>query len=114
MVDVFVARQPIFNKNLKTYGYELLFRGGLDNLFPKIDGDTASSAVLSNSSLCIGIEQLTDGRKAFVNFTRNLLIKQEPCLFSKEIIIPEVLETITPDDDVISAITDGRMHFHFD
>ncbi|MFH0727884.1 MAG: HDOD domain-containing protein [Pseudomonadota bacterium] len=104
-MDIFVARQPIFNKNLKTFGYELLFRGGLDNLFPNIDGDTASSAVLSNSFLDIGIERLTGGKKAFVNFTRDLLIKQVPCLFSSEILFPEVLENIAPDAEVMAAIT---------
>jgi c-di-GMP phosphodiesterase len=28
MTEVFVARQPIFNRTLQVVGYELLFRGG--------------------------------------------------------------------------------------
>ncbi len=103
-MDVFVARQPILDRQLKTFGYELLFRNSLDNLFPEIDGDTASSTVLSNSFLCMGIEKLTGGKKAFINFTRNLLLKQVPCLFSPKILLSELLETLEPDEELIAAI----------
>jgi c-di-GMP-related signal transduction protein len=104
LMDIFVARQPIFNKNLKTFGYELLFRGGLNNLFPNIDGDTASSSVLLNSFIDIGMKRLTGGKKAFVNFTRDLLVRQVPCLFSNDILLVEILETIIPDSEVVAAI----------
>ena len=103
-MDVFVARQPILDKKLKTFGYELLFRNSLDNLFPEIDGDVASSTVLANSFLCMGIEKLTGGKKAFINFTRNLLLKQVPCLFSPKILFSELLETLEPDEELIAAI----------
>jgi len=116
-MDVFVARQPILDKRLNTFGYELLFRGGPDNFFPEIDGDTASSAVLSNTFLGIGIEQLTGGKKAFINFTRNLLLKHIPCLFSPTILFSEVVETIEPDEDLLAAITQMNQngcHFALD
>lgn len=103
-MDVFVARQPIFDKKLKTFGYELLFRNSLENLFPEVDGDTASSTVLSNSFLCIGLEKLTGGRKAFINFTRNLLINKIPCLFSPQLLFSELLESIEPDEELLTAI----------
>jgi c-di-GMP-related signal transduction protein len=103
-MDVFIARQPILDKQLKTFGYELLFRDSIDNFFPEIDGDTASSGVISNSFLCIGIEKLTGGKKAFINFTRNLLLKQVPCLFSPKILFSELLETIEPDEDLLAAL----------
>jgi hypothetical protein len=32
-IDVFVARQPIFSRNLQVYGYELLYCGGPGNSF---------------------------------------------------------------------------------
>jgi hypothetical protein len=41
-MDVFVARQPIFDVKLDTFAYELLFRDSLENYFPEIDGNTAS------------------------------------------------------------------------
>ncbi len=113
-MDVFVARQPILDKKLKTFGYELLFRGGLDNLFPDVDGDLASSAVLSNTFLGIGIERLTGGKKAFINFTRDLLLKQVPCLFSPRILFSELLENLEPDEDLLAALTQmSRKGCHF-
>ena len=50
-MNVYVARQPIFKRNKKILGYELLFRDGLSNAFPGIDGESATSKVLSNSFL---------------------------------------------------------------
>jgi EAL and modified HD-GYP domain-containing signal transduction protein len=104
-MEVFVARQPIFDTQLKTFGYELLFRESLDNYFPEIDGDTASSAVLTNSFFSIGIEKLTGGKKAFINFTRDLLLRQVPSLFSPKILYSELLETLEPDKILIDAVT---------
>jgi c-di-GMP phosphodiesterase len=107
-MDVYVARQPILDKKLNTFGYELLFRDSLDNYFSNIDGDTASSTVLANSFLCIGMEKLTGGKRAFVNFTRDLLLKEMPCLFSPKLLYSELLETIEPEDDLVSAVARMR------
>jgi EAL and modified HD-GYP domain-containing signal transduction protein len=102
-MDVYLARQPIFNRMKQIYGYELLFRDGLSNAFPQIDGDTASSNVLSNSFYCMGMEQITGGTKAFINFTQELLTQKIPLLFPKESLIVEILEDVIPTDAVILA-----------
>ena len=96
-MKVYVARQPIFKKNKKLYGYELLFRGGMSNAFPDIDGDTATSKLLSNSFLNIGIDQLTGGKVAFINFTQELLIKKIPMMFPIENMMVEILEDVSPE-----------------
>ena len=44
----YVARQPIFDRNEKVFGYELLFRDGLENSFQG-DPDQASRATLDRS-----------------------------------------------------------------
>ncbi len=102
-MDVFVARQPILNRIQRTYGYELLFRDGFSNLFPDIDGEEASSKVLSNSFFSIGMDQLVFEKKAFINFTQGLLIKKIPTMFPKEKIVIEILEDVDPTDEVIAA-----------
>ncbi len=48
-MEIFVARQPVFTAQKKLFGYELLFRLGLENAFPDIDGTAATSGVLSNT-----------------------------------------------------------------
>ena len=102
-MEVYVARQPIFNRSKRIYGYELLFRGGSANAFPPIDGDTATSKLLSSSFFNVGIEQLTGGRKAFVNFTEELLVKRIPVLFPKDVLVVEILENVNPHNGVVEA-----------
>lgn len=103
-MDVFVARQPILNRNKVLYAYELLFRDALANFVPNIDGDVATSSLLSSSFFTIGIESITGGRKAFINFTENLIINELPLLFTPEQTVVEVLEDVRPLDNVISAL----------
>jgi EAL and modified HD-GYP domain-containing signal transduction protein len=102
-MNAFVARQPIFNRHKKLFAYELLFRNGMANLFPEVDGNQASCNLLSNAFLNIGIEELTGGRLAFVNFTQDLLVRQIPSLFPRDAIMVEVLEDVRPDPDLIAA-----------
>ena len=97
----YVARQPIFDRAERVFGYELLFRDGLENAFSG-DTDEASRATLDRS-LLIGLDVLCDGRRAFVNCTRNTLIRGLVMLLPSATTIVEVLEDVPPDKDVIAA-----------
>ncbi len=105
-MDVFVARQPIFNKHQKIYAYELLFRNGLVNAFPSVDGAEATSSLLSSSFFTIGIEQIASGHKAFINFTAEMLVRGVPALLPKDNIVVEILENVQPTAEVIAACRD--------
>ena len=101
--QVFVARQPIFENSGNVFGYELLFRSGLENFFPVgTNPDVASSQVLHNSFLLFGIDVLIGGKRAFINLTRNLLVNEVATLFPAENMVVELLETIEPDEEVIA------------
>ena len=64
-----IARQPIFNKKLNVYGYELLFRESSEHTsFTGREGDKSSTEMISYAFHQIGIEQDTGGKRAFVNF----------------------------------------------
>ncbi len=104
-MDVFVARQPIFNLKKEIFGYELLFRTGMSNAFPDIDGDTATTSLLSSSFFTVGIDRISGGKISFVNFTEDLLLKRYPEMFPAEKIMVEILEDIEPTPDVIEACT---------
>ncbi len=102
-IQRFIARQPIMDEQQKVRAYELLFRSGLDNFFSATDGNAASAQVIADSFLLFGVETLTDGSQAYINFTRELLVNQ--CAFAlpaKHVVI-EILESIEPDDDVMAA-----------
>jgi len=102
-MDAFLARQPILDTKQKVRAYELLFRDGLHNAMPRVDGDIATSTLLSNSFYTIGIENITGGKKAFINFTRKLLVDEIPLLFPKETTVIEILEDVEADDAVVDA-----------
>ncbi|OGQ99849.1 MAG: hypothetical protein A2505_07150 [Deltaproteobacteria bacterium RIFOXYD12_FULL_55_16] len=102
--NIFVARQPIFKRNKEVFAYELLFRSGLTNYFdPLQDGEEATSKVITNSFLLIGIATITGGKRAFINFNEEMLLKGYPSLFPKEIAVIEVLETVGVTPEVVQA-----------
>lgn len=47
MQDVFIGRQPIFDRNIKVYAYELLYRHGYVDHAVIDDHDAASSEVMA-------------------------------------------------------------------
>jgi EAL and modified HD-GYP domain-containing signal transduction protein len=102
-VSVFVARQPVFDRTKEVYGYELLFRAGLENCYDPPDADQSTLDVISNSFLVIGLDDLTDGKKGFINFTRNLLMNNVPSLLPKDSVVVEILEGIQPDEEILAA-----------
>ncbi len=101
--NVFIARQPIFDRSKKTYGYELLFRKGFENYCSEQDGDFASNQTLSNSFFVLGMDEITGGKKAFINFTRNLILNETASFFPSDLIAIEILENIVPDDMFMQA-----------
>lgn len=107
-MDIYVARQPIFDKDQNVQAYELLFRSGMENTYPGGDGDVATSKLISNSFHTDGLEDLTKGKKAFINFTRNLIVEGSAKALSPEDLVVEVLETIEPDAEVLDALRDLR------
>lgn len=116
-MEVYVARQPIFNAEKELFGYELLFREGMSNYFPDIDGSTATSHVLYNSFFTIGIDKIIGDNTAFINFTEDLLVKKLPLMFPPEKVVVEVLETVEPKDEVVAAckeIADQGYHLALD
>ncbi|MGV3465847.1 MAG: EAL and HDOD domain-containing protein [Heyndrickxia sp.] len=100
-MEVFVARQPIFNHKEDVCGYELLYRQNSINEFPNIDGDQATADVIINSFLNIGIDDLSCGLPCFINFTENLLKQKVPTYFRPQEIVVEILENVTLSQGLI-------------
>jgi c-di-GMP-related signal transduction protein len=103
-MDVFVARQAIFNRTGQLYGYELLFRPNFDkNEFDGTEAASATLQVIANSLLSIGLDKLTFGKKAFLNFDRKLLMGGLLSILPPESVVVEVLETVELDAEVFAA-----------
>lgn len=97
-----MARQPILSADEKVFGYELLFRDGVEDYFRHSDADAASRQTLS-ASMLMGLDVLCDGRRAFINCTRDVLLKDYITLLPSAQTVVEVLESVAADDLVIAA-----------
>jgi EAL and modified HD-GYP domain-containing signal transduction protein len=102
--QIFIGRQPIFDRDQRVYGYELLFRNGQVDSAQIVDGDQATAQTLVNGIMDFGLEQIVGSKLAFVNLTRNFLLQQDRLPALQKRVVLEVLEDITPDPQVIAAL----------
>ncbi len=103
--EVFIGRQPILDRQKRTFAYELLYRAGDSNAFPGISGSQATIRLLENSFCNLGIESITGGKSAFINFSKSLLLSDLSFLDPSDVVI-EVLEDVIVDEDVVNTVMD--------
>lgn len=102
-MEVYVARQPILDDECEVIAYELLYRGSkANNYFPPVDGDEATADVVINGFFNMGLEQISEGKSCFVNFTENLLKSELPTCFPSETLVVELLENINPSEEIVT------------
>ena len=99
---IFVARQPIFNQDMKVWGYELLFRHGETQTASFPDGDQATTQVIADG-FSLAARGMRKGTRALVNFPRNVLVGRAPYVLPPERSVVEILETVQPEADVMDA-----------
>jgi c-di-GMP-related signal transduction protein len=99
----YVAGQPIFTVDEKVFGYERLFRDGVEDYFREQDADVASRKT-RDASQQMGLETLCEGKRAFVNCTREVLLKDYITLLPSPLTVVEVLESVPADDLVKAAL----------
>ncbi len=104
MDDIFVGRQPIYNSKLEVMAYELLYRSNRENHAQFLDGDVATTEVIINAFLEMGLEQLVGRHPAFINLSRAFIVGDRPLPLSHKRVVLEVLEDIEPDAELIAAV----------
>ena len=102
-MEVHIARQPIFDIHKKLFAYELLFRQTLGLRLGELSGDRATTSLLSTAFLTEGIETIAGNKPCFINFTKNLLVKEIAASFPKNRVIVEILEDVPPSPEVLAA-----------
>lgn len=100
----YAARQPILDIDKNLFAYELLFRDGVSNVFPDIDEDEATSRIVEGSQVSFGIEDFTDNKPAFINFTLETILKKYPSMMAPEAVVVEILETVQPGKRLLAAV----------
>jgi EAL and modified HD-GYP domain-containing signal transduction protein len=101
-----MARQPIFDKRLRVYAYELLFRGGPQNFFQP--SPNAASSVIADSITLFDLQALTGSARAFINVDELALRLGAPRLLPPDRIVVEILETVKASDEIVSICRELR------
>lgn len=102
----YAARQPILDKDKNLFAYELLFRDSINNVFPDIDGDEATSKMIEASRFNMGIAEFTAGKPAFINFTLETLNQHYPEMLTTSEVVVEILETVKPGKKLLALCKD--------
>lgn len=106
-MKVYTARQAILNRKNQVFAYELFFRNNEQNIFPAgINGHEATSKLLGRTYFNKGIKPFTAGKRALINFSEESLLKRLPFLLPKNEILIEVLECVTPSDEIFDVCSE--------
>jgi EAL and modified HD-GYP domain-containing signal transduction protein len=102
---MFIARQPIFDRTMSVYGYELLYRA-LENS-KQYEGASAelSTATVLGGLFELGLEQIVGNKRAFINFDAHFLLSDSIELIAPSSLVIEVLENTVVTDALIERIT---------
>ncbi len=104
MSEVFVARQPIFDRHLHVAGYELLFRGGEATTALVADSEGATASVVLNSFTEIGLERLVGAKPAWINVSREFVLGGLATTMPPAAIGLEILEDELLDERFVHAL----------
>jgi len=104
MENISLARQPIYDRGLSVFAYELLFRNSEDNRADFINGDDATSQVILSALIEVGLDELVGDKMAFINVTRKFLLGELPFPLDKKKVTLEVLEDIIYDNELIEGV----------
>jgi EAL and modified HD-GYP domain-containing signal transduction protein len=106
MHERFIARQPIFDKRLRVYAYELLFRGGPQNYFQP--SKQSSTGVIADAMTLFDLQTLTGHARAFMNVDELALRLGAARLLAPDRVVIEILETVEPSDEIVQICRELR------
>ncbi|MGO9791375.1 MAG: EAL and HDOD domain-containing protein [Solirubrobacteraceae bacterium] len=106
--EVFVGRQPIFDRRQHVVGYELLFRDGQANRAVVGDHQAATASVVLNSLTEIGLKRIVGARAAWIKVSREFISEGLVQLLPKRAVL-EILRGQVIDDELIAEVAElGR------
>lgn len=102
--DVRVGRQGIYDDARNLRAFALLFRAQEGMSQEQTAGERATSQVIASTFGTFGLENLTNGRPAFINFTRAFLTGIIPIPVEPHGVVIDVVEQVVIDHELISAL----------
>lgn len=104
MPEVFIGRQPIYDREMRVRAYELLFRSSNDNRATIVDGDEATNEVIQGTFMDLGLDRIAGDKTVFINLTRNLLMSEAILAFPPARVVLEVLEDVEIDEELLASV----------
>ncbi len=104
MENLFIARQAIYDRNLKVMGYELLYRNSESNSAIFTDHTQATCDTIINTFMNIGIERLVGSAQAFINLPEAFITDETLTPILKEQSILEIMDDIKPSSKLINGL----------
>lgn len=106
MEDIFLARQPIYNRKLEVAGYELLYRDNEPDSANFSDASHASSRLIINTFIGLGLENIVGSNPAYINLTDDFFINDQPIPMTSEQVVLEISGSHLPNDQVMAGLRD--------
>jgi len=101
---VSIARQPIFDRKRRLWGYEIFCVGIVESTGP--DSLEESVAVNVASSAYIGFQQIMDrGKKVIVNFNEKSILENFPYAFPQNLVAVMVTEDMVSRPNVLDMLS---------
>lgn len=98
---MYIARQPIFNRSMNVYAYELLFRSDISKTeYTGIDA-LSSTAIVVGGMFELGLDSLVGDKRAFVNFSSDFIMSDVIEIIDPEKMVIEILEETVIDQELI-------------
>jgi c-di-GMP-related signal transduction protein len=106
--EVYVGRQPIYDRRRRVIGYELLFRPHASATASSLSNEEATAVVIVNTFTEFGLDELVGGRLAFINVPRGFVDGSYDLPFGPEGVVLELLESIPDTPETRAGVQ--RLH----
>lgn len=99
-----VGRQGIYDPRRSLVAYELLFRANKATDTDEVAGEQATSQVIASTFGTFGLDNISDGKPVFINFTRAFLTGIIPLPVEPDRVVVEVVQHVAVDRELILGL----------
>ncbi|MFN8074619.1 MAG: HDOD domain-containing protein [Kineosporiaceae bacterium] len=103
-----VARQGIYDARRTLIGYEMLFRAHDSGSDDEVAGEQATSQVIASTFGTFGLDNISDGKPVFINFTRAFLTGVIPLPVEPDRVVLEVVDNVVADRELMIGLQQLR------
>jgi len=111
--NMYLGRQPIFDRRQNLVAYELLYRSGQYAEAHVTDDAGATAEVIRRSFKRIGINTVLGGSAGFLNVDAEMLFSKQIDALPVDRLVLELLETVEINDNIIERCSELKQRgFH--